>query len=148
VSSRRSLQICNLLAITLALGSAASASELRVIATGLDNQGQAELRLYASRIGFPRQPSYVLSATVENGTAQWVLPDLGPSDYAAYVFHDRDGDGQPDGGFSPEPWAYSNGRPFEKLDWDEAIFSLGVDPVLVEINLADEEEDDEEDDED
>ncbi len=140
MSSRRSLQICNLLAMTLALGTSASASELRVIATGLDDQGPAELRLYASRIGFPKQPSYVLSATVENGTAQWLLSDLGPSDYAAYVFHDRDSDGQPDGGFSPEPWAYSHGKPFEKLDWNEAIFSLGVDPVLIEINLADEEE--------
>jgi hypothetical protein len=56
------------------------------------------------------------------------------------VFHDRDGDGQPDGGFSPEPWAYSNGRPFQKLDWDEAIVSLGVDPVRVEVRLADEDE--------
>lgn len=146
MSNRLSHFSSYLITLLLASGSTVSASELTVAATGLTNEGQAELRVYASRIGFPKQPSYVLSATVENGTARWVLPDLGPSDYAAYVFHDRDGDGQPDGGFSPEPWAYSNGRPFEKLDWDEAIFSLGVDPVQVEINLADEDEEDDDED--
>ncbi|MBK9494160.1 MAG: hypothetical protein BWZ07_00731 [Alphaproteobacteria bacterium ADurb.BinA280] len=140
MTTRLSSYFWQWLALTLAFNATVSASELIVVATGLRNEGQAELRVYASRIGFPKQPSYVMSATVDNGTAQWTLTDLGPSDYAAYVFHDRDGDGQPDGGFSPEPWAYSNGRPFQKLDWDEAIVSLGVDPVRVEVRLADEDE--------
>ena len=121
----------------LCLHGISAAAELVVEVTGLaSDEGSVVVELFGSRVGFPKQASYTQSVQPSGGLARAEFLDLGPSDYAVFVFHDRNGNGRADRGFGSEPFGYSNVRAGERADWDEARISLGIDPLSLRIDLA------------
>lgn len=115
----------------------ASASQLIVEVTGLtDEGGPVVVEVYGSRIGFPRQPSYTQSVAVRGGMARAEFTDLGPSDYAVHVWHDRNNNGKQDRRFGAEPFGFSNLPVGERGDWDEVRVSLGVDPLNLRFDFG------------
>jgi uncharacterized protein (DUF2141 family) len=126
-----------LLAALILAAAPARAAELIVEITGLNTgEGKVVMELFGSRAGFPRQSSYRLEADIVEGTARAEFKDLGPSDYVVHAWHDINGDGELDRGFGAEPFGFSNGLRDRRPSWEEARVSLGIDPLVVRIDLA------------
>lgn len=115
----------------------ARAAELIVEITGLAvNEGKVVVELFGSRAGFPRQSSYRLEADVVEGAARAEFKDLGPSDYVVHAWHDINGNGEQDRRFGAEPFGFSNGLRERRPSWEDARVSLGIDPLVVRIDLT------------
>ena len=115
----------------------ARAAELIVEITGLTtSEGKVVIELFGSRAGFPRQSSYRTEVDVVEGAARAEFKDLGPSDYVVHAFHDINGNGDQDRRFGAEPFGFSNGLRDRRPSWEEARVSLGIDPLVVRIDLA------------
>ena len=126
-----------LLAALILYVAPARATELIVEITGLTaSEGKVVVELFGSRAGFPRQSSYRLEADVVEGAARAEFKDLGPSDYVVHAWHDLNANGEQDRGFGAEPFGFSNGLRDRRPDWEEARVSLGIDPLVVRIDLA------------
>lgn len=98
----------------LAMVRAADASVLTVEVEGFaDTVGQAVLRLHDSSESDLEAPArLILKSLVRDGRAIFVANGLVPGRYALVAFHDRNGNGVVDHGwtgFPVEPLAFSNG---------------------------------------
>lgn len=114
-----------------------AASQLVVEVTGLSDQGGPVIvEVFGSRVGFPRQPSYTLTVPVRAGMARAEFSDLGPSDYAVHVWHDRNNNGKQDRRFGADPFGYSNLPVGERGSWEEVRVTLGVDTLNLRFDFG------------
>lgn len=128
-------RLLGLLAPIVAAGPAA-ARELTVDASGfIGVEGVAVAELFGSRVGFPDQPSRSQAASIVDGRASFQFIDLAPTDYALRVFHDENGNGGLDRGFGSEPFGFSNGADGRRPNWDAAVFTVGLDPLAIEVRV-------------
>lgn len=130
------------LAIAALAGAAiapASATTLIVEASGFDDSsGQAVAEVFSSRAGFLKQARYTQAQAIVDGQpVRWQFDGLAPSDYAVRVWHDINGNGEPDRrAFGRnEPMVFSNGLRDARPDWSEVTVTLGPDPVTVAVDL-------------
>jgi uncharacterized protein (DUF2141 family) len=103
------------LALMLPLVSIASAGDLRVLVSGIENdQGEIRCLLFSGSKGFPeevedavRTISYPTVAPMMTCT----FADVEPGRYAVVAVHDENGNAQVDAGFTgsfKEPWGVTN----------------------------------------
>ena len=135
-----------LVAIALALPSAAGAAELVVRITGLSEPlGQVGCSLFAGSAGFPKDSSGARqlwqAADAKGVTCRY--SDVPEGTYAVSIGHDLNGNKRVDANFvglPTEQWGVSNNaRPNLRAPrFDEAMFKVAADAkeVVIEIKVA------------
>ncbi len=119
-----------------------SAAELEVRVNGLNSaEGELRLALFADEVSFEAgEPLAGVFLPANPDGLSIALGGLPRGNYAVSVFHDENGNGLLDRnlvGAPREPYGFSNdarGR-FGPPRFEEMRFSLGDDPMALEINL-------------
>ncbi len=124
------------------VAASAAAGELEIRVEGMESaEGGLRVALFADAASFEAEEKLAgvfLPANPE-GLAI-VLRGLAPGSYGISAFHDRNGNGQLDRnlvGAPKEPYGFSNGArgSFGPPGFDEMTFTVGEEPVAVEIRL-------------
>jgi uncharacterized protein (DUF2141 family) len=130
---RKTTAILPLLVLLIATGaSGADQAGLTVVVEGLkSSSGTVAIALYDSEGAYDAREGAVRSAFVEieGGSCVWTVEGLPPGEYAAMLYHDRNGNGELDArkvGPPKEPYGFSNDAraPFGPPAFESARFTL------------------------
>lgn len=128
--------------ILLLLAAWASAAPVHFEVRNLrSNLGSIEISLFAEPAAWDRQvASQILSIRPLAGTTAALDADLPPGEYAFFLYHDVNDDGQLQRsifGMPQEPYALSNGvvLRLSKPRWEEMKFVVGEDGAAQTVDL-------------